>query len=163
MAQDSCGREAAAEEGKAGGMPEEAGAAGEAQGAQVSFLTAALMGVALCFHSILEVRNARPPCMLRSACCERLLITRAQSSGEALLICSSSRALTGLGAMQAALQLRPLISACDDTQQTFIVHGVRMDGWWCMPAETLHHVLWAQTCEACCTCCRAWQWGHRRI
>ncbi|CAK0783445.1 hypothetical protein CVIRNUC_006644 [Coccomyxa viridis] len=51
---DSCGREAGMEEGKAGSKPEEAGEPGEGQGAQVSFLTAALMGMALCFHSILE-------------------------------------------------------------------------------------------------------------
>ena len=75
MAQDSCGREAAAEEGKAGSKPEEAGEAGEAQAAQVSFLTAALMGVALCFHSILEVRPAHPQSVPWSACCERPLTT----------------------------------------------------------------------------------------
>ncbi len=39
-----------------GAKAEEASTAGEAGAAQVSFLTAALMGVALCFHSILEVR-----------------------------------------------------------------------------------------------------------
>ena len=74
VAQDSCGREAAAEEGKAGSRPEEADAPGEGQAAQVSFLTAALMGVALCFHSILEVRPARPQCMPQFAVgCQSLL------------------------------------------------------------------------------------------
>ena len=45
------------EEGKAGTKAGEAGRSGQAGPgvAQVSFLTAALMGVALCFHSILEV------------------------------------------------------------------------------------------------------------
>ena len=75
MAQDSCGREAGAEEGKAGSKPEEAGEPGEGQGAQVSFLTAALMGVALCFHSILEVRTACLLCVPWCACCEQPLTT----------------------------------------------------------------------------------------
>ncbi|CAL5220634.1 g2678 [Coccomyxa viridis] len=47
-------REPDIEEGKAGAKAEEAGTSGEGGAAQVSFLTAALMGVALCFHSILE-------------------------------------------------------------------------------------------------------------
>ena len=54
--QSSSGREPDIEEGKVGAKAEEASTAGEAGAAQVSFLTAALMGVALCFHSILEVR-----------------------------------------------------------------------------------------------------------
>ena len=57
----------AAEEGKTGSKSEEPGTPGEAGAgagaAHVSFLTAALMGVALCFHSILEVRTAHPQCM----------------------------------------------------------------------------------------------------
>ncbi len=53
--QSSSGREPDIEEGKAGAKAEEAGTSGEGVAAQVSFLTAALMGVALCFHSILEV------------------------------------------------------------------------------------------------------------
>ena len=80
MAQDSCGREAAAEEGKAGSKPEEGGEPGEGQGAQVSFLTAALMGVALCFHSILEVRTACLQCVPWSACCKRPLATGLSSA-----------------------------------------------------------------------------------
>lgn len=47
------------EEGKAaGGRAGDAAPLGESSSgpARVSFLTAALMGVALCFHSILEVR-----------------------------------------------------------------------------------------------------------
>ena len=57
--QASCSRGSDAEEGKAGRKAEETSASVEAQAgtAQVSFLTAALMGVALCFHSILEVRH----------------------------------------------------------------------------------------------------------
>lgn len=43
--------------GAAGGTPHAHEAAEELPSvAQVSFLTAALMGVALCFHSVLEVR-----------------------------------------------------------------------------------------------------------
>ena len=55
--QSSSGREGDVEEGKEGAKAEGASTSGEAgpSAAQVSFLTAALMGVALCFHSILEV------------------------------------------------------------------------------------------------------------
>ena len=63
--QSSSGREGDVEEGKAGTKAEEAGRSGEAGPgvAQVSFLTAALMGVALCFHSILEVcASSQHPC-----------------------------------------------------------------------------------------------------
>ena len=54
------------EEGKAGAKTGEASTAGEAGpgAAQVSFLTAALMGVALCFHSILEVCPPQHPCLV---------------------------------------------------------------------------------------------------
>ena len=55
--QSSSGGGGDLEEGKAGAKAEQASTSGEAGTgpAQVSFLTAALMGVALCFHSILEV------------------------------------------------------------------------------------------------------------
>jgi len=59
--QKSSRREDDLEEAKAGLKAEEASTSGEGAsgGAQVSFLTAALMGVALCFHSILEVPSCR--------------------------------------------------------------------------------------------------------
>lgn len=63
LLQSSSGREGDAEEGKAGAKAGEASMTGEAGpgAAQVSFLTAALMGVALCFHSILEVCHQQHP------------------------------------------------------------------------------------------------------
>lgn len=61
-AQDSArGEVHGGEGGKAACSGQAAGAAGApgrqlAEAAKVTFLTAALMGVALCFHSVLEVR-----------------------------------------------------------------------------------------------------------